>query len=108
MMSNATKRTLLRVLHLVLSIPILGYIYGDPAEVQEYAGAVRFVFVPVILLSGFWMFSGAVFAVIGVAVWLGAYYFFGVETAILSLVVLFIARKIWLVVRARRTPARSA
>ena len=108
MMSNATKRTLLRVLHLVLSIPILGYIYGEPAEVQEYAGAVRFVFVPVILLSGFWMFSGAVFAVIGVAVWLGAYYFFGVETAILSLVVLFIARKIWLVVRARRTPARSA
>ncbi len=108
MMSNATKRTLLRVLHLVLSIPILGYIYGEPAEVQEYAGAVRFVFVPVILLSGFWMFSGFFFAVIGVALWLGAYYFFGVETAILSLVVLFIARKVWLVVRARRAPAQNA
>lgn len=107
MTSNATKRTLLRTLHLVLSIPILGYIYGEPAEVQEYAGAVRFVFVPIIIFSGFWMFSGVFFAVIGVAVWLGAYYFFGVGTAILSLVVLFIARKIWLVVRARQARART-
>lgn len=102
MISNATKRALLRAFHLVLSIPILGYIYGEPAEVQEYASAVRFVFVPVIILSGFWMFSGVVFAIIGVAAWLGAYYLFGVGTAILSLVVLFIARKIWLMMRARR------
>ncbi len=43
MMSNATKRTILRCLHLVLSIPILGYIYGKPAEVQQYAAATGFV-----------------------------------------------------------------
>jgi thiosulfate reductase cytochrome b subunit len=80
---------------------MLGYIYGEPAEVQEYAGAVRFVFVPVIILSGFWMYAGVVFAVIGVALWLGAYYLSGVGAAILSQVALFIAWKIWLVVRAR-------
>ncbi len=103
MIGNATKRTILRCLHLVLSIPILGYIYGEPAEVQQYASAVRFVFVPVIILSGFWMYSGIIFAVIGVAVWLGACYFFGSGTAILSQVALFIARKIWLVIRARQS-----
>lgn len=102
MISNATKRSILRVIHLVLSIPILGYIYGKPAEVQEYASAVRFVFVPVIILSGFWMFSGLVFAIIGVAVWLGAFYFFGIGTAILSQVALFIVRKVWLMTRARQ------
>ena len=103
MISSAAKRTILRCLHLVLSIPILGYIYSAPAEAQEYADAVRFVFVPVIILSGFWMYAGLVFALIGVAVWLGAYFLFGIGTAILSQVALFIARKIWLLGRARRS-----
>jgi hypothetical protein len=103
MLSNATQRTILRSIHLILSIPILGYIYSPASEVQQYAGAVRFVFVPVILLSGFWMYSGVVFAVLGVAVWLGAYYLSGFGAALLSQVALFIARKTWLVVRARRS-----
>ncbi len=49
------------------------------------------------------MYTGVVFAIIGVGVWLGAYYLFGSGTAILSQVGLFIARKIWLVIRARRS-----
>jgi len=68
MISNATKRSILRWIHLIVSIPILGYIYGEPSEVQQYAAAVRFVFVPVIILSGFWMYSGVFFAIIGLAV----------------------------------------
>ncbi len=32
-MNNATKRSILRFIHLVASIPILGYIYGAPSEV---------------------------------------------------------------------------
>jgi hypothetical protein len=103
MISNATKRAILRCIHLILTIPILGYIYGEPSEVQQYAGPVRFVFVPVIILSGFWMYSGVLFAIIGVAVWLGALYLFGIGTAILSQVALFIGRKIWLVIRARQS-----
>jgi hypothetical protein len=102
-MNNATKRAILRSIHLILTIPILGYIYGPPSEVQEYAGAVRFVFVPVVILSGFWMYAGVAFAVIGVAVWLGAFYLSGIGAAILSQVALFIARKTWLVIRARRS-----
>ena len=103
----ATKRSILRCTHLILSIPILGYIYGEPAEVQQYAGAVRFVFVPVIILSGFWMYSGVVFAILGIAVWLGAYYLSGIGAAILSQVALFIVRKTCLVIRTRQSK-RSA
>ncbi|MGH8094393.1 MAG: hypothetical protein ACREIF_13135 [Chthoniobacterales bacterium] len=108
MISHATKRTILRCIHLVLSIPVLGYIYGKPADVQRYAGVARFVFVPVIILSGFWMYAGVIFAIMGVAVWLGAYCLFGVGTAILSQVALFIARQIWLVIRARRSNRSAA
>src|SRR2546430_17376648 len=103
MISSANKRAILRSIHLILSIPILGYIYGEPSEVQQYAAAVRFVFVPVIILSGFWMYAGVFFAIIGVALWFGAYYLSGYGAAILSEVALFIARKTWLVIRARRS-----
>ena len=102
MIGKATRRAILRCFHLILSIPILGYVYGDPAEVQQYAGAVRVVFVPVIILSGFWMYSGVVFAIIGAALWLGAYRLSGYGAALLSQVALFIGRKIWLMIRARR------
>ena len=103
MISNATKRSILRSIHLIFTIPILGYIYGEPSEVQRYAGAARFVFVPVLILSGYWMFSGVFFAIIGVAVWLGAYYLSGLVAAVLGQIVLFIAWKTWRVIRVRRS-----
>ena len=102
-MNDATKRSIFRWIHLIFTIPILGYIYGQPSEVQQYATAVRSVFVPVIILSGFWMYSGVFFAIIGVAVWLGAYYLSGYGAAVLGQVALFVARKTWLVIRARHS-----
>ena len=102
-MNQGTKRSILRWTHLILSIPILGYIYSPFEEIPNYAPAVRFIFVPVMILSGFWMYSGVFFAIIGVAVWLGAYELSGVGAAVLSQVALFIARKTWLVIRARHS-----
>ena len=101
MISNATKRLILRVIHLVIAIPILGYIYSPFAELPNYAAVTRFVFAPIIIIAGYWMWRGAIFAIIGVALWLGAYRLSGVGAAILSQVALFIAWKIWLVIRAR-------
>ena len=101
MISNATKRSILRWIHLVIAIPILGYIYSPFAELPNYAAVTRFVFAPVIILAGYWMYAGVGFAVIGVAVWLGAYRVSGIGAAILSQVALFIARKSWLMIRAR-------
>ncbi|MDX6289700.1 MAG: hypothetical protein QOH42_1499 [Blastocatellia bacterium] len=103
MISNATRRSILRWIHIVVAIPILGYIYSPPSEAQQYAFVARFVFVPIMILAGYWMYAGAVFAIIGVAVWLGAYKLSGAGAAILSQIALFIARKIWLVIRARQS-----
>ncbi len=107
MISNATQRTILRCIHLVLSIPMLGYIYGEPSEVAQYASGVRYIFVPIMLLSGYWMYSGAIFAIIGVAAWLGAYQLSGFGAALASQIALFIGRKIWLVVRARQAASAT-
>ena len=103
MISKVTQRTFLRWIHLIFAIPILGYIYSPFEEIPNYAPAVRFVFVPVIILAGYWMYSGVFFAIIGVPLWLGAYRLSGVGAAILSQVALFIVRKTWLVIRARRS-----
>ena len=106
-MSNATKRAILRSIHLILAIPIIGYVYSPFAELPNYAPVVRFVSIPAVILSGYWMYAGVVFAIIGVALWLAAYYLSGYGAAILSEVALFVGRKIWLVIRARQSK-RSA
>lgn len=101
-MNAATKRAILRWVHLVLTIPVLGYIYSPPELVKDYADGVRFIFVPVMILSGFWMYAGVVFAIIAVALWVGSFYLSGFGTALLSQIALLIAWKIWSVVKARR------
>jgi hypothetical protein len=103
MIRSATKRTIARWIHLILAIPILGYIYSPFEEIPKYATTTRFVFVPVIMFAGYWMWRGVAFAIIGVALWLGAYQLSGVGAAILGQGALFIAWKIWLVIRARRS-----
>ena len=102
-MNNASKHSILRWVHLIFTIPILGYIYGKPSDVQQYVGAARYIFVPVVILAGYWMYAGVIFAIIGVALWLGAYRLSGFGAALLSQIALFIARKILLVIHARQS-----
>ena len=59
-MHRPRSRTILRWIHLLFAIPILGYIYSPFEKIPDYAPAVRFVFVPVIVLSGLWMWKGHV------------------------------------------------
>jgi hypothetical protein len=59
-MKDATERSIVRWIHIVFSIPILGYIYSPFEEIPKYAARVRFVVVPVMLLSGLWMWKGHV------------------------------------------------
>ena len=59
-MNQGTIRLIFRWIHIVFSIPILGYIYSPFEEIPKYAARVRFVVVPVMLLSGFWMWKGHV------------------------------------------------
>jgi hypothetical protein len=59
-MKDATKRSIVRWIHLVCSIPIIGYIYSPFEVLPDYAPATRYVFIPVMLLSGLWMWKGHV------------------------------------------------
>jgi hypothetical protein len=57
-MRESTKRTIFRTIHIVLSIPILGYIYSPFDKIPGYAVPTRFVFVPLMVLTGLWMWKG--------------------------------------------------
>jgi thiosulfate reductase cytochrome b subunit len=57
-MKDATKRSMLRWIHIVFAIPIIGYVYSPFKELPNYAPIVRFVAVPMIVLSGLWMWKG--------------------------------------------------
>ncbi len=57
-MNQSIQRSIFRWIHIVFSIPILGYIDSPFQEIPKYAPAVRFVFLPVMVLSGLWMWKG--------------------------------------------------
>ena len=52
-----TERSLIRALHLVLSIPIIGFIYGPVAHIPAAATFTRFIAVPLVALSGLWLWQ---------------------------------------------------
>jgi len=58
MIRDATQRSITRWIHLVFAIPIIGYIYSPFEQIPNYAPAVRFVFFPILALSGLWMWKG--------------------------------------------------
>jgi hypothetical protein len=58
MISDAQKRTVVRWAHMILGIPIIGYVYSPFEEIPNYAPAVRYVFLPAIVVAGLWMWKG--------------------------------------------------
>jgi hypothetical protein len=59
-MKEATKRSIYRWIHIVFGIPTLGYIYDSPTNTPHYAPTIRYVFLPILVLSGLWMWKGHV------------------------------------------------
>ena len=57
-MSNATQRLICRWIHIAFGLPLIGFVYANPADVLPYRDMFRFVFMPVLLLSGVWMWRG--------------------------------------------------
>ena len=57
-MNQGTKRSILRSIHIIFALPLLGYIYGPPAETVPYLPYLRFGYVPIIVLSGLLMWKG--------------------------------------------------
>jgi hypothetical protein len=59
-MKEATKRSIVRWIHIVLAIPIVGYIYSPFDQIPNYAFVTRYVYVPILALSGLWLWKGHV------------------------------------------------
>ena len=57
-MKASTERKIIRWIHIILSIPIIGYIYGPVANIPEASMMVRVFFFPVIVLSGLYLWKG--------------------------------------------------
>ena len=60
MISSATQRMIFRWIHIVFAIPIAGYVYSPFEQLPNYAPVVRFVSIPVLVLTGLWMWKGHV------------------------------------------------
>jgi thiosulfate reductase cytochrome b subunit len=57
-MSNNARRTVLRWIHLLAGLPLIGFVYGPSAETEPYRYMFQYVFMPVLLLSGLLMWKG--------------------------------------------------
>ena len=60
MKANIPTRTILRWIHIIVAIPIYGYIYSPFEKLPQYARPTRFVFFPLMVLTGLWMWKGHV------------------------------------------------
>jgi hypothetical protein len=59
-MNIPSQRSIFRWIHLIFAIPIYGYIYSPFDKLPAYAPPTRFVFFPLMVLSGLWMRKGHV------------------------------------------------
>jgi len=51
-------RTILRWLHIIVAIPIYGYLYSPFDKLPLYAPPTRFVFFPLMVFTGLLMWKG--------------------------------------------------
>lgn len=57
-MTQNTQRTIVRWIHLLFTIPIVGYVYSPFENIPQYAGPTRYIFLPMLVLTGLWMWKG--------------------------------------------------
>jgi hypothetical protein len=60
MKAKVNTRTILRWIHIFVAIPIYGYIYSPFEKLPLYAPPTRYVFFPLMVLTGLWMWKGHV------------------------------------------------
>lgn len=52
------KRIVLRWVHIIFGLPLIGFVYGPPAETEQYRFMFQYFFMPVLLVTGLWMWKG--------------------------------------------------
>lgn len=58
MISAATQRSIFRWTHIILAIPVVGYVYSPFQNLPDYAPVVRYIAIPVMVMTGVWMWKG--------------------------------------------------
>lgn len=109
-MKGGTKRLILRIVHLIAVIPVIGYVYQPVSEVAEYQRFTQIVFIPLAILTGYWMYMGFVWAILGAVSWVALNYFLGQTgfgMALLAQIVIFVARKVWIMTQKRTSQATA-
>ena len=59
-MKASAERKLIRWIHIVFSVPIVGYIYGPVATIPVSSMIVKWIIFPLLVLSGLWLWKGQV------------------------------------------------
>ena len=57
-MRGINQRVIIRWIYIICAIPIVGYIYSPFDVIPTYAPPTRFIFFPIMVLSGLWMWKG--------------------------------------------------
>jgi len=57
-MKAAMERKIIRWIHIIGSIPIIGMIYGPVRNYPEAMLLIQWVLFPLIVFSGFWLWKG--------------------------------------------------
>jgi thiosulfate reductase cytochrome b subunit len=52
------QRVILRWIHVIVAIPIYGYIYSPFEKLPQYAFPTRYIFFPLMVLTGLLMWKG--------------------------------------------------
>lgn len=58
MINQGVKRSILRWIHILFGLPLIGFVYSPPAETEPYRYMFQYVFMPVLLASGLWLWKG--------------------------------------------------
>lgn len=61
-MNPNTKRTIFRWTHIIFGLSLVAYIYGPPEETRRYLPYFRYGYMPVVLVTGLWMWKGQALA----------------------------------------------
>jgi hypothetical protein len=54
-MNAARERSIIRLIHLVLGVPMVGYLYDPVAAIPQATWFTRWIAMPVVVLSGLWL-----------------------------------------------------
>ena len=79
-MSEAKLRVILRWIHIILGLVILCYIYSPWATFVSFQVLVKFIIVPVIVMTGIWIWKFAIFNKLLIELLLSKYNFKSPDT----------------------------